>query len=577
MNRRDRGIVGVLVLVLILLGVVLAIPRAPVDPAAVEATPDLSLPPIATYREGVVGVAESVTPVTARNRAERTLVGLVFSGLVRLGPGSTYQPDLAESWTTSDDGKTWTFRIRDDAVWHDGEPVTAEDVVFTIDALKSPDAAGAAAASWADVTATAVDDQTVTFTLGTPIAGFLAAATQPLLPAHLLDGVTFAELAGSDFARLPVGTGPYAISELDGERAVLVPAMTVLPGSEEPADGGSPSPTADSLATPMPPPVGAVASPYLDRIELRFFDDEAGVAAALKAGDIDAAAGLSTATTSALAALPGAERFRYPTTTLSTVLLNLRPGHPELRDAKVRRALLAAIDRDALAADVLGGDAVRADGLVPPGSWAFDSASVGTVPFDRKAALKLLDNAGWTRKDGKLYAPKGKEQYSIELLTVPAEANARIAAAAAHVRDAWSALGIKVDLREVPVPELGTRLREGDFAAAALDIAQGLEPDLYPLLASSQVRGAGSNLAGFQDPALDKLLEAARAAGTTEQRQAAWKALLAGVAERQPLLPLAWGDDVMVATGLDGPAPRLIAHPGDRFWDVLAWRLAADR
>jgi len=105
----------------------------------------------------------------------------------------------------------------------------------------------------------------------------------------------------------------------------------------------------------------------------------------------------------------------------------------------------------------------------------------------------------------------------------------------------------------------------------------GLEPDLYPLLASSQVRASGSNLSGYQDATLDALLEAARAPGTPEIRAAAWKALLAGLAERLPILPLVWSDEVVLVRGVEGMTPRLLADPGDRFWDVLAWRLAADR
>jgi len=576
-NRRDRGVVAALVLVLVAVGLALAVQHVPQAPVAVDATPGLSLPPVAVYREGVIGVPESITPVTARSRAERLLVGLIFSGLVKLGPGSTYQPDLATSWSMSDDGRTWTFNLRDDAVWQDGEPVTAGDVVYTIEALKSPDAAGAASGAWADVTVTAPDERTVVFTLGTPVAGFLAAATQPLLPAHLLADVPLADLATSDFARLPVGSGPFAVSEMDGEHAILVPASSVLPGIEEPADGASPSPTMDSLATPQPRPSSSVPTPYLDQVEVRFYPDEAALAGAMEAGEIDGAAGMSTATAAALAALPDVERLRYPTTTLSAVLLNVRPNHPELRDPRSRQALLAAIDRQALVAGVLGGDAVRADALIPPGSWAYDAASAGAVAFDRKAAAKLLDDAGWTLKKGKLYAPKAKDPYRMELLTVPADANPHLAAIAGQVRDAWTALGMDVSVLEVPVADLGTRLREGDYAASVVDIAQGLEPDLYPLLASSQVRAAGSNLAGYQDQSLDTLLEAARAPGAPDAQQAAWKALLAGLAKRQPILPLAWSDEVMVSRGLDGPGPRLIARPGDRFWDVLAWRLAADR
>jgi ABC-type oligopeptide transport system substrate-binding subunit len=145
------------------------------------------------------------------------------------------------------------------------------------------------------------------------------------------------------------------------------------------------------------------------------------------------------------------------------------------------------------------------------------------------------------------------------------------------VRDAWKDLGFDVRLAEVKTADLATRLRDGEFTAAVVDIAMGLEPDLYPLLATSQVRESGSNLAGYQDPALDPLLEAARKPGTDEERATAWKALLAALATRQPILPLAWNDEVMLARGVEGITPRLIADTGDRYWDVLAWRLAADR
>ena len=113
MNRRDRAVVAILVIVLVVFAGVLVLPRQAAPGPEAEATPGITMPPRAVLREGVVGVAETVTPVTARNRAERALVGLVFSGLVRLGPGTTYQPDLAEAWSSDDAGTTWTFTIRD--------------------------------------------------------------------------------------------------------------------------------------------------------------------------------------------------------------------------------------------------------------------------------------------------------------------------------------------------------------------------------------------------------------------------------------------------------------------------------
>ena len=253
MNRRDRSVVALLVLALVVIGGVLAIPR-PAEAPRPDPTPDPTPPAAVTYREGVVGSASSVTPVTARNRAERTLVGLVFSGLVKLGAGTTYQPDLAESWTSDDSGKVWTFRIRDDAVWQDGEPVTAADVVYTIEALKSPDAAGAGAGGVGgrDGRRARREDR------GPHASGRRSARSSRPRPSRCsrptsLQDIPFADLADSDFAHAPVGSGPFRLDVARRRRAPCSPR----PGSpsrrapvEDPS--AAPSPTGDSLMTPYP-------------------------------------------------------------------------------------------------------------------------------------------------------------------------------------------------------------------------------------------------------------------------------------------------------------------------------------
>lgn len=574
MTRRETAIVVALALVLVVIGGAIALPQARLGlpRSSVEPTPEATLPPPVTYREGVVGSPASITPVTARTRADRILVGLVFSGLLRPGPAGTYVPDLAESWVADDTGTTWTVTIRADATWQDGASVTADDVVYTVEALKSPDASGGMSGSWAEVTATAMDPRTVRFTLATPLGGFLAALCQPLLPSHLLEGLPFSDLATSDYARLPIGTGPFRLVELDDTRAVLEPSAAE-PAAVEP----TPGPTLDSLATPKPVPTPGRPVPYLERIEISFYQTEAALAKAFRAGEVDGAAGFSPDVTADLATAADVLRLRYPTTTLSGVLLNLRPSHPELRSAAVRRALLAAIDRDALVSGPLDGDALRADALVPPDSWAFDAGAAPAVPYDPKAAAKVLTGAGWTKSGGKWVAPKAKAVYRLEILTVPAAANPRLAVVSAYVRDAWVKLGFNATLVELPAADLATRLRSSEFTAAVVDIGAGLEPDLLPLLASSQVRASGSNLSGYQDPALDKLIDAARAPGTPKARTVAWKALLGAVDERMPILPITWADEVFLARGLEGPSLRILAGPGDRFGDVLAWRLAADR
>ena len=126
--------------------------------------------------------------------------------------------------------------------------------------------------------------------------------------------------------------------------------------------------------------------------------------------------------------------------------------------------------------------------------------------------------------------------------------------------------------------DVATALRSGEYTAAVVDIAEGLEPDLYSLLASSQVRASGTNLSGYQDPSLDPLLEAARKPGTAEERMAAWKALLARVWRPGCRCCRSSGTTRSCSRGASqGSRHGSSRPPGTAIWDVLAWRLAADR
>ncbi|MEO7664356.1 MAG: ABC transporter substrate-binding protein, partial [Candidatus Limnocylindrales bacterium] len=199
MTLRDRGILGVLSLILVILtGAVIAPSLAPAGPGE---TPGVTTPPIHPYVEGVLGSAAFASPFSARTAAERSIVALVFRGLVRLGPDDTLIGDLASAWEVDASGSRWTFHLRDSIAWQDGTPITAADVLYTIGALSDPRYAGPGAASWREVTATAPDARTVVLTLATPLGGFLEAATQPIAPAHLLDGVDPAELPSNAFGR----------------------------------------------------------------------------------------------------------------------------------------------------------------------------------------------------------------------------------------------------------------------------------------------------------------------------------------------------------------------------------------
>ena len=400
---------------------------------------------------------------------------------------------------------------------------------------------------------------TVRFDLAVPLGGFLQAAAQPLLPAHLLASVPVADLADSPFSSRPIGNGPFALTDLTPEAATLVPVL----GPYDPGSG--PLATVDAGAL-------SPGTPLLAGLELRFYTGSDEAAAAYRAGEVDAVSGLPPAVAAGLAAEPATRRIDYPGTTLTGGL-----PQPSAGRRAVRRC--AGTDR----APRCAGPWPARDGpprrlrragqhADPPSSWAYDPKAAQTVAFDRNAAAAGLKAAGWTKAAAGWLPPRAKKPLTIQLLAASASVNPVAAGAATRIAAAWTSLGIPTTVTSLAAGALVERLRGGDFVAAVADVNVGLDPDPYPLLASAQVQSGGSNVSGFQDPALDAALVAARAPGTDAARGAAYARLQTLLGTLEPVLPLFFRDTVFVVSDrLVGPQPAPVADPSGRFWDVLAW------
>jgi ABC-type transport system substrate-binding protein len=220
-----------------------------------------------------------------------------------------------------------------------------------------------------------------------------------------------------------------------------------------------------------------------------------------------------------------------------------------------------------------------ATGVIPPSSFLFDATADPPVPYDPGAAQMALTKAGWTNGPAGWRLPNAKSTLKIELVSPDLASNPAAYRTAEIVTGDWRAIGLAVT--HVPLPPgefVSGRLATGKFSAAVGDVTIGLDPDLYPLLASSQTVTGGSNVIGLQDPTLDGLLRAARGPGTPPERIAAYSALQKQLAKGRYVLPLAFADEsIVVRDTLQGTAINQVADPADRFWDVLTWRLAAGR
>ena len=207
--------------------------------------------------------------------------------------------------------------------------------------------------------------------------------------------------------------------------------------------------------------------------------------------------------------------------------------------------------------------AASATGPIPPSSPMFDAAADPAVSYDRFGASKALTKAGWTHKDDGWYLPKATKPLTLEVVSPTEGTNPGLfAATEAVVRD-WTALGFKVTHTPLPPGQfVAERLATGTFQVAVVDVTVGLDPDLYPLLASSQTLTGGSNVMGVQDPALDALLAKARAPGPDAARIKAYSDLQKQLAKGRYLLPLAFADEVVVVHDtLEGPVLRQALGP----------------
>src|SRR5437773_5331185 len=292
MTSRDKFIVGALLALLIVASSV----------AILDSRADGTRDPAygGTYVEGVTGVPQYLNPVIASTDVDDDIVRLAFSGLTRYDQNGAIVPDLAAGFRTESNGRVWTFDIREDARWQDGQPVTADDVVYTVKLLQDRGYVGPYSDAFRGVTVERLDDRGVRFTLPDVYGPFAESTTVPLLPAHLLGSVPYAELARQMFNVRPIGTGPFRVIDIDSRQVVLT--------------------RNDDFYRTRPDR----ARPWVDRVILRFYPDTSEALLALSRGELDGVAGLSNPDGERARTLKNVVLYSLPTDNFAARFLNVR-------------------------------------------------------------------------------------------------------------------------------------------------------------------------------------------------------------------------------------------------------------
>ncbi|MUL41011.1 ABC transporter substrate-binding protein [Streptomonospora sp. PA3] len=428
---------------------------AAVTAAALTAVPALSAAaPAAADSEGAADTltiaasqpVDSLSPFLAQRLISTSIHRLAYDYLTNYDPETNEPiPALAESWKTSDDGLTWTYTIRDDVTWSDGEPLTAEDVAWTYTTMMEDEGAATANGNFVAnfASAKALDDTTLQIKLEEPQATMLALDI-PIVPKHIWEDVEDYSTFDNDGFPI-VGSGPFVITGHKPNQSITLEANE------------------DYWRDP----------PKFDRLVFRYMPEQDAQVEALRAGEVSFVSNLTPAQADALKQTENvtvnvADGKRFQGFTINPGASTqdgqeFGDGHPALKDRVLRRAIMRAIDKKEIVESVYGGYAQAAGGYIPAryDRYYWEPKGGERLDFDPDAANRMLDEAGYERgDDGVRVSPEGDR---LEFRMHVHNDRPDYVAMGKLLVERLADIGIEVENRTVDPGVLSDALHSGEF------------------------------------------------------------------------------------------------------------------
>ncbi len=501
-----------------------------------------------TYAEAVQGPINTLNPLYATTPAEQSASKLLFSSLYTYDDTGSLSDDLATSMTIGQNGREYVVGIRDDVRWSDDVKLTAQDVVYTVGLMKSAEVRSVmyTRGEWADVTAEALNEHTVKFTLSAPSASFPHALTFATLPRHILEDVSPGAIRQSAFSVSPVGSGPFTLRLL----------QTSTNGSHKIAN----------LSASSKYYRGA---PKLARFELHGYKDQEDMLRALQTGEVNAAAG----TDAQKSDLPSSFKIKlYPVNSGVYALFN--SDSPVLKELKIRQALQAGTDtkdlRGAIGYDV-------PDLHLPFVNGQLEGQGIpAPVPLDVAKATGLLDQAGWKLPAGQTTRQNSSGQpLQLNIVTVKDPTYEKVLE---RLAGQWRKLGIKVttDIKDPSDPRqdfVQATLQPRNYDVLLQKLVIGADPDVFAYWHSSQASRVGFNFANYRNSTSDDALASARARTEQALRNQKYKAFAAQWLKDVPAIGLYQSVMQYVYRPSVQPEIKIGGVPSetDRYSDVRYW------
>ena len=508
--------------------------------------------PGGSYTEGVVGTPQAINPIYASTDADRDLARLTFSGLFGYDGSGEIRPDLAERYEVSADGKVYTVVLRENLEWHDGEPLTADDVVFTIKRIQQAPYKSPFRLNWQGVDIEKLDPRTIRFTLRASYAPFIENLTQGIIPRHLWEKIEPAASLLHELNLNPIGSGPYRTKRFKSSGAGSLLWYTLTRNPSYHREG-----------------------PYLKEITFVFFDNEEEMRAAWHREEIEGFGPISRLGAKELSP-DKAKIISLATPRIFSIFLNQRQS-PILADKKVRAALAHALNKEQIAEEATAGGGIAISTLLPP-LKGVAADQVRAYAYDPSRGRALLEEAGWKDedKDG-IYEKKIKEKKKSQTVKLEFRLSTgnspELLRAAGRVKEMLREIGAEVVIEERSFAELESLvIRPRNFQLLLFGQVYGYEPDPFAFWHSSQIKDPGLNVAFFAHKQADRLLEDARRTADTAKRTADYQEFIRIAAEELPAIPLYTQVYLyLLPRDMEGISISKISLPSDRFNQITEW------
>lgn len=516
---------------------------------------------VPTFREAVIGTVQRLNPLYASlNPVDSDITSLIFEGMFRINRFGEPSPVLAKQAIVSNDGTEYVILLREDIVWQDGIPFSADDVVYTVSLMHDSrfDGQPELGAFWRTIETEKLSPYAIRFRLTQPLSSFLSNLTFGILPEHALRGTTALELASHPFNLSPIGTGAYQLESLASSDGINISevSLRVSPTYRQRPEGQR--------------------GYSIERLRFISFSSAEEALNALKAGQVNGYAPSATAERLSMTSLPNIETYTTFAPSVGILIYNWREGDETrfFQELRARVALQRGLNRVNPVELNLANQAVVADSPLLPNSWAYDS-TLAYPTTDPIQALQLLLSANIrtpnVNPDEGKSAENATEIYAFSILTpeIPA-----LVGLAREIATQWSQLRLTVTVESIPLADYQARLEAGDFQVAIVELDLTADPDVFAYWHAGQVPPNGKNYGSLSDDRLSELLERGRREPFDINRVALYQRIQNAFLERALAIPLYYPlFTYAVENRITGVQVGFISTPSDRFQTIGDWQL----